>query len=77
MEKDKVFNIEFSVRYQKEYCESRKFPLFAPENGVCWNCRKNIYEEIKGQYGFTGYDTERAMLSHITGCPHCHRSYCE
>jgi hypothetical protein len=56
--------IEEAKRAQAELCERRRLPHFAPQSGVCWSCRQQIYEELDG----TGY---------VTGCPFCHRSYCD
>jgi len=66
-----MIDIEKAIAAQKEYCEINKAPHFAPLTGRCWNCRRNIYE------GERGYSVERAGSSLITGCPHCHRSYCD
>jgi hypothetical protein len=49
---------------QRRLCESRSLPHFAPSNGVCWSCGRQIYEELDGK-------------SYVTGCPFCHRSYCD
>ena len=56
---------------QKKYCEEHNLPHFAPESGVCWRCGNNIY------YGQRGISVEEAGSTLITGCPHCHWSYCE
>lgn len=37
---------------------------FGPSDGICWNCKKQIFEVLSGE-------------SAITGCPFCHRSYCD
>lgn len=55
-------------RAQKELCEKEGWPYFAPESGICWRCKKQIYEEIS---------LEKASTELITGCPYCHWSYCE
>lgn len=43
---------------------------FAPKDGVCWYCKRNICE---GEHGIT---LEKLGDYIITGCPHCNRSYC-
>ena len=47
---------------QKKYCEENNLPMFAPANGICGSCKRQIE------------DTDK---EHITGCPHCNRSYCD
>ena len=49
---------------QAHLCATKGLPHFAPENGVCWSCHRQIYEELDGK-------------SFVTGCPFCHRSYCD
>ena len=44
---------------------------FAPKDGICWHCKRNIAE------GENGITLERLGDYIITGCPHCHKSYCE
>lgn len=44
---------------------------FAPRNGICHNCGKNITE---GEKGITLDDLGSYI---ITGCPYCHISYCD
>ena len=44
---------------------------FAPSNGICWRCGRNIAE---GENGYTPEDIGDYI---ITGCPHCHYSFCE
>jgi len=72
----------------------RKFePHFAPSDGVCFRCHKNIYQnfgwkdegysrKLAGLDGeevdrITGISLEKASSQLITGCPHCNRSYCD
>ena len=47
---------------QKEYCRKRGIPLFVPEDGKCWHCKRIIPDNGE---------------KHITGCPHCSESFCE
>jgi len=54
---------------QTKYCEEKKAPHFAPHSN-CYSCGRNIYAE-------GGISVEEARESLITGCPFCHRSYCE
>lgn len=56
--------IEAAIKAQQEYCTKNKLPQFAPPSGICWSCRRQIYEVESGN-------------SLVTGCPHCHWSYCD
>ena len=47
---------------QKKYCDDRGLPMFAPDDGVCFFCRKQIRDRDD---------------KHITGCERCNRSYCD
>ena len=47
---------------QKKYCDKMGYPMFAPVNGICFHCRKQLP------------DTDKHL---ITGCPFCHYSYCD
>lgn len=61
-------NIRSAIAAQKQYCKNNKAPHFAPEDGFCWSCGKQIYTRI---------DEKQAGKDLITGCPHCSRSYCD
>ena len=61
--------IRACIETQKKYCKDNKAPHFAPEDGFCYNCGKQIYAD--------GRSIEYASKNLITGCPHCHRSYCD
>lgn len=74
----KEFNVKKSIEEQSAFCKTNGYPHFAPYDGVCFNCHKNIYVEINYGDGYkSGIDTEKATKSLVTGCPHCHYSYCE
>lgn len=70
--------IRACIEAQKKYCEDNKAPHFAPEDGFCYSCGKQIYTDYH-EHGFTdrGKSIEYASTELITGCPHCHRSYCD
>lgn len=71
-------NIRRAIAAQKEYCKDNKAPHFAPEDGFCWSCGKQIYADYPSVYGTDwGISTEDASAELVTGCPHCHRSYCD
>lgn len=44
---------------------------FAPHDRRCWKCGKDI---TTGEKGIT---LEKLGDYIITGCPHCHRSFCD
>lgn len=66
---------------QIKYCNEHGYPHFAPTKS-CYRCHQNIYEpkenynEWTGKY-VSGYSVEYASNNLITGCPHCHYSFCE
>jgi len=71
------FDSQKAIEAQAMFAKAREYPHFAPSDGICYNCGSNIYVEIiKGNHR-SGIDVERASTSLITGCPHCHWSYCE
>ena len=47
---------------QQKYCKEKGIPMFAPIDGRCFKCGKQIP------------DTNE---KHITGCPHCCKSFCD
>jgi hypothetical protein len=53
---------------QERYCAKKRVPLFAPSNGICSACKKQIYDR---------FTMIQASREHITGCPYCDHSYCE
>ena len=61
-------DVRSAIAAQKQYCKDNHDPLFAPADGFCHSCGKQIYAN--------GYE-RRASNELITGCPHCHRSYCD
>lgn len=52
----------FGMLGQEIWCNRNKRPMFAPIDGICWNCNKVLID--RGDV-------------HITGCPYCNKSYCE
>lgn len=84
--KPELFNVTKSIVGQRKVCKGG--PHFAPEDGVCWFCRRNIYDPRfykAGGYSqrttfencdyVSGITIEKASTQMITGCPHCNRSY--
>ncbi len=76
-----TFDVAKACEAQAKLCKEKAFPHFAPTNGVCWGCGRNIYEPQTVTHGERSYSVgstvESAAKSLITGCPHCHRSYCD
>ena len=70
------FNINKAAKAQSELCKEKEYPHFAPSSGICWSCKRNIYQEIDHGTYKTGISVEKAAASLITGCPHCNYSYC-
>lgn len=74
------------IQAQREYASKNRAPYFAPGDGFCWKCKRNIYQNYKiislsngliySQIS-DGYSLNRASSELITGCPHCSRSYCD
>lgn len=56
--------IQERVKAQADLCNEMNYPHFAPRDGVCWNCKGQIYTRKDGK-------------SLITGCPLCGRTYCD
>ena len=57
-------HVESARKAQSALCAELGLPHFAPSSGICWSCRRQIYEELDGKF-------------YVTGCPFCHRSYCD
>ena len=54
---------------QKEYCRLNDAPEFAPtRTGICYSCKTDLTKVIS---------EETALKELITGCPICHKSYCD
>ena len=76
--KTETFDIKKACEAQEKYCKEKNYPHFAPLNGRCYECNYNIYQHIDHGRGYkSGYSVEKASCELITGCPHCHISYCE
>ncbi len=73
---EKVFSPVAARKAQEEYCKNKRVPHFAPNDGVCFRCKKDIYQ----QHGLRGYETgislNEANTTHVIYCPHCNFSYC-
>ena len=73
-----TFNVSEACAAQRTYCEQHGAPHFAPYDGVCYRCNRNIYRQYELQTGrATGISVEEAGNRLVTGCPHCYWSFCE
>ena len=67
-----------AVQAQRDYCVANNLPLFAPYDGRCFRCHRNIYSAEVMPNGFVcGFSVEHAASNFITGCPFCHASFCD
>ena len=60
---------EAFLQKQRQVCREGKMPFFMPSSGYCWGCGGDVVagEMAEGNDG-------RIL---VTGCPFCHRSWCE
>ena len=82
-----------SISAQSDYCCNKDVPHFAPFDGMCYKCHRNIYapqgwqmtkfgttpvpyDSEKADF-ITGITVETAKTELVTGCPRCHRTYCD
>lgn len=50
------------MKAYRTWKKNNEFPSFEPIDGICWYCKKQIFEKEDG-------------LKAITGCPYCNRSF--
>lgn len=75
-----TYDIETAIKSQEQYCIKNKYPHFAPDDGICWDCCQNIYADkgrTRSGKETHGISVEGAGNHLITGCPFCSRSYCD
>lgn len=79
---NRTYNVEQAIAAQKDFLKrvakndqrgsmANSFvggEGFAPSNGVCYRCIRQIYSE-------GGISVEKASTELITGCPFCHSSF--
>jgi hypothetical protein len=65
-----TFDSTVAAAAQRRYCAAKSLPMFAPSDGRCGWCHGDI--DGKGRYS-----VEEAGSGMITGCPICHRSFCD
>jgi len=70
-----------AAKAQERYCNEHEIPVFAPRNGWCASCGRNIYEPYtyrgREDHTYFGISVEEAGSRLITGCPHCNFSFVE
>lgn len=72
------FNPALAAKAQSDYCDRQECPMFAPRDGICYRCGRNIFLPTNGSHGAVfGITVEQAGTRLITGCPHCNYSYVE
>lgn len=65
-----------AIEEQEKFCLNNNKPRFAPGDGICWACSCQIYDDSKrGSRRSAGISIEKAKNEHITGCPHCGRTF--
>ena len=62
---------------QEQYCNEHKLPLFAPKDGTCHCCGRNIYAAFRtsGDTIIGGYSVQYAGERLITNCSWCNASF--
>lgn len=55
------------AKAQRDYCKRNGVPMFVSFLGLCFSCNKQVYTKVP--------TVEAAGSNHITGCPHCRRSF--
>ena len=72
------FNPKRAAEEQRRYCEDQECPMFAPSDGLCYRCGRNIYLPTNARNGVVfGITVDKAGSTLITGCPHCNYSFVE
>lgn len=67
-----------AAKAQEAYCDQHEVPMFAPSNGWCNACGRNIYEPYtyRGREDHTyGISVEEAGQRLISSCPHCNTTF--
>lgn len=72
------FNPTQATKAQEAYCDEHECPMFAPRNGLCYRCGRNIFLPTNARDGAVfGITVESAGKRLITSCPHCNYSFVE
>lgn len=70
-----TYNVAKAIENQREYCETNNVPMFIETDGICYRCRKNIFEPFTSGGFVSGITKERAGKALITSCPHCRYTF--
>ena len=63
---------------QEDYCNREGVPHFAPMDGRCYFCGRDIYSAVVSPDGkVTGIPVSSAASRLITGCPFCWHTFCD
>ena len=54
----------------KKWCREHDLPNFVPPSGKCFGCRNEVFGDTKHTKGAEPDEF-------VTGCPHCHRTFCD
>ena len=77
---NQTFDPTEAAKAQDSYCTQHEVPMFAPSDGICYHCGRNIYDPItyRGREDHTyGISVEEAGKRLISSCPHCNYSFVE
>lgn len=78
MTPDFEYNPRKANRAQEAYAEAHELPVFAPSDGICCHCGRNIYLPIHDVGAkVLGITVQEAASGLITRCPHCSYSFTE
>jgi hypothetical protein len=66
-----LYDVTESINLQQLFCINAAIPNFAPIDGNCYSCKNNIYLPLVKP----GITTAKAGSEHITGCPHCNKTF--
>jgi hypothetical protein len=55
-------SVEFRIARHQKTCFDLGVPDFTPESGICWHCKRQIFNKRDG-------------CEPITGCPYCNHSF--
>lgn len=72
------YNVAEASEAQRRYCDARGIPMFAPADGWCHVCGRNIYHAVtyRGREDHPyGISVETAGRRLISGCPHCNATF--
>ncbi|PKM61667.1 MAG: hypothetical protein CVU99_02590 [Firmicutes bacterium HGW-Firmicutes-4] len=63
---------------QVKLWEEKSYPDFAPRSGKCYRCGRDIYQNyLLGTHWEPKISNGHDGKTLVTGCPHCHRSFCD